>query len=179
MPPNNTIKTSVYSDNFFLNRTVPMSFVGDFLVPEIADRKDGYKREWAATFMPRDVGAAADLGGNAIVALKSVKNPDLAGAFLRFLVREDAMKYFCEQAVELPTLKSLAAEKLDYAFRPDVVAICAQQATTISDRIVKESTVPAFATINTILQDQLELAFHGRSSQETLSAIATKVTQAL
>ena len=179
VPPNNTIKTSVYSDNFFLNRTVPMSFVGDFLVPEIADKKDGYKRDWAATFMPRDAGAAADLGGNAIVARKDTKNPDLAGAFLRFLVSEDAMKYFCEQAVELPTLKTLAAEKLDYAYRSDVVAVCAQQATTISDRIVRESTVPAFANINTILQDQLELAFHGRSADETLSAIATKVGQAL
>ena len=179
VPSNNTIKTSVYSDNFFLNRTVPMSFVGDFLVPEIADKKDGYKREWAATFMPRDKSAAADLGGNAVVARKDIKNPDLAGAFLRFLVSEDAMKYFCEQAVELPTLTTLAGEKLDYAFRPDAVAICAQQATTISDRIVKESTVPAFADINTILQDQLELAFHGRSGDQTLKAIATKVSQSL
>ena len=43
VPSNNTIKTSVYSDNFFLNRTVAMSFVGDFLVPELADPKTGYK----------------------------------------------------------------------------------------------------------------------------------------
>ena len=179
VPSNNTVKTSVYSDNFFLNQTVPMSFVGDFLVPEIADRKDGYKREWAATFMPRDVNAAADLGGNAIVARKDTKNPDLAGAFLRFLVSEDAMKYFCEQTVELPTLKTLASEKLNYAFRPDVVAICAQQATTISDRIVKESTIPAFATINTVLQDQLELAFHGQPASKTLSTISSKVSQSL
>ena len=179
VPANNTIKTSVYSDNFFLNQTVPMSFVGDFLVPELGDKKDGYKGDWAATFMPRDVAAAADLGGNAIVARKDTKSPDLAGAFLRFLVSEDAMKYFCEQAVELPTLKSLASEQLNYAFRPDVVAVCAQQATTISDRIVKESTVPAFASINTVLQDQLELAFHGQSTDKTLSAIAAKVGQSL
>ena len=78
------------------------------------------------------------------------------------------MKYFCEQAVELPTLKSLASDSLNYAYRPDVVAICAQQATTISDTIVKESTASAFATINTVLQDQLELAFHGQSSSDTI-----------
>ncbi len=157
VPANNTIKTSVYSDNFFLNQTVPMSFVGDFLVPEMADPKTGYKGgDWGATFMPQDKSAASDLGGNAIVALKKTKNPELAAAFLKFLASEDMMKYFCEKAVELPTLKSLASDSLNYAYRPDVVAVCAQQATTISDTIVKESTTSAFATVNTVLQDQLE-----------------------
>lgn len=180
VPANNTVKTSIYSDNFFLNQTVPMTFVGDFLVPELAAPKTGYKGgDWGATFMPQDQGAASDLGGNAIVALKSTKNPDLAGAFLKFLASEDAMKYFCEQAVELPTLKSLASSQLNYAYRPDVVKICAEQATTISSTIVKESTVSAFAEINTVLQDQLELAFHGQSTSATLGAIATKVDQSL
>jgi multiple sugar transport system substrate-binding protein len=180
VPANNTIKTSIYSDNFFLNQTVPMTFIGDFLVPELAAPKTGYKGgDWGATYMPQDTGAASDLGGNAIVALKSTKNPDLAGAFLKFLASEDAMKYFCEQAVELPTLKSLASSQLNYAYRPDVVKICAEQATTISDTIVKESTVSAFADINTILQDQLELAFHGQSTSATLGAIASKVNQSL
>lgn len=180
VPANNTIKTTVYSDNFFLNQTVAMTFVGDFLVPELADPKTGYKGgEWGATFMPRDKKAASDLGGNAIVARKDTKNADLAAAFLKFLVSEDIMKYFCEQAVELPTLKTLASAKLDYAYRPDVVGVCAQQASTISDTITKESTVGGFADINTTLQDQLELAFHGQSTSATLSAIAAKVNQAL
>jgi multiple sugar transport system substrate-binding protein len=113
------------------------------------------------------------------VALKSVKNPDLAAAFLKFLVSAPIMKYFCEQAVELPTLTSLASSSLNYAYRPDVVKICAEQATTISDTIVKESTVSAFATINTVLQDQLELAFHGQSSDNTIKAISSKVNAAL
>jgi multiple sugar transport system substrate-binding protein len=180
VPANNTIKTSVYSDNFFLNQTVPMTFIGDFLVPELADPKTGYKGgDWGATYMPQDKAAASDLGGNAIVALKSTKNPDLAGAFLKFLASEDIMKYFCEQAVELPTLKTLASSSLNYAYRPDVVKICAEQATTISDTVVKECTTSSFATINTILQDQLELAFHGQSTSATLGSIATKVNQAL
>ena len=180
VPANNTIKTSVYSDNFFLNQTVPMTFIGDFLVPELADPKTGYKGgDWGATYMPQSTGAASDLGGNAIVAVKNTKNPDLAAAFLKFLVSEDAMKYFCEQAVELPTLTALASSSLSYAYRPDVVKICAEQATTISDTIVKESTVSAFATINTVLQDQLEAAFHGQSTAATLGTIATKVNQAL
>jgi multiple sugar transport system substrate-binding protein len=178
-PDSNTIKTSQYSDNFFLSQVVPMSFVGDFLVPELADPKAGYKGDWGATFMPQNKAAASDLGGNAIVARKDTKNPDLAAAFLKFLVSEDMMKYFCEQAIELPTLKTLASADLKYVFRPDVVKICAEQASTISDTIVKESTVPSFATINTVLQDQLELAFHGKSTGDALSGIASGVSKAL
>ena len=178
-PDSNTIKTSQYSDNFFLSQVVPVSFVGDFLVPELADPKAGYPGEWGATFMPQNKAAASDLGGNAIVARKDTKNPDLAAAFLKFLVSEDMMKYFCEQAIELPTLKSLASANLNYVFRPDVVKICAEQASTISDTIVKESTVAGFATINTVLQDQLELAFHGKSTPDTLSGIASGVSKAL
>lgn len=180
VPANNTIKTSVYSDNFFLNQTVAMSFVGDFLVPGLADPKTGYKGgAWGATYLPRDQAAAADLGGNAIVARKDTKHPEVATAFLKFLVSEDIMKYFCEQAVELPTLKSLATSELNYAYRPDVLAVCAQQASTITDTITKESTVSAFADINTILQNELEQAFHGRSTTATLSAIADQVNRAL
>jgi multiple sugar transport system substrate-binding protein len=178
-PDSNTIKTSQYSDNFFLSQVVPMSFIGDFLVPELADPKAGYKGDWAATFMPRNKAAASDLGGNAIVARKDTKNPELAAAFLKFLVSEDMMKYFCEQAIELPTLKTLASENLSYVYRPDIVKVCAEQAASISTTVVKESTVPAFADINTVLQNQLELAFHGQDTAKTLKAIASGVNQAI
>lgn len=180
VPANNTIKTSVYSDNFFLSQTVPMTFIGDFLVPELADPKQGYKGgTWGATFMPQNKEAASDLGGNAIVARKDTKSPDLAAAFLKFLVTEDSMKYFCEQAIELPTLQSLVNEQLNYVARPDVVKICAEQAKSISDTVVKESTVAGFASINTVLQDQLELAFHGQASDATINNIARGVNTAL
>lgn len=180
VPANNTIKTTVYSDNFFLNQTVPMTFLGDFLVPEIADKTNGYQGgEWATTFLPQDKTAAADLGGNAIVAWKGTKDPDLAAAFLKFLVSEDAMKRFCELATELPTLQSLASSTLDYQTRPDSMKIFTQQATTITDTVVKETTVPGFATISTTLQDQLELGLKGRDSDTTLRAIASGIRQAV
>lgn len=180
VPSTNTIKTSTYSDNFFLSQIVPMSFMGNFLVPELVDPKSGYKGgDWAATYMPQDAGTASDLGGNAIVAVKNTKNPDLAAEFVKVFGTEDVMKHYCEATDELPTLQSLSTEKLAYADRPDVVNICAEQATTISAKIVRESTVTAFSNINSILQDQLELAFHGQSGATTISAIASKVNAAL
>ncbi|UQX88231.1 extracellular solute-binding protein [Jatrophihabitans telluris] len=179
VPASNTIKGAKYSDEFFLGKTVPMTFIGDFLVPEIADPKSGYKGNWGVTFMPKDTAAATDLGGNAIVANKATKNPDLAAAFLKFIVSEDSMKYFCEQAIELPTLKSLASSSLSYATAPDAVKVFAQQATTLSQTITTETSVPAFSKINTLLQDQLELAFNGQATAKTLQAIADGVNTSI
>jgi multiple sugar transport system substrate-binding protein len=181
VPASNTIKGSRYSDEFFVAKTVPMAFVGDFLVPTLADPKSGYKGDWGVTFMPRDKGAASDLGGNALVANKATKNADLAAAFLKFAASEDMMKYFCEQAIELPTRKTLASAgaNLQYATKPELVKYWAQQATTVSEQVVKESTVPAFNTVNTVLQDQLEAAFTGgQPTDQTLQKIADGVNAA-
>lgn len=180
VPANNTVKTSLYADNFFLSHNVAMAFVGNFLVPDLVDPSKGYKGgHWGATYLPRDKAAAAELGGNAIVVLESSKNKELAAAFCRFIVQEDMMKYFCEQATELPTLRSIASKDLKYAGRPDVVEVCAQQATTIDSTVVTESTVPIYAQISTVLQDQLELGFHDQSSDKTLREIAGGINRAL
>lgn len=180
VPANNTIKTTVYSDNFFLNQTVAMTFIGDFLVPELADTANGYQGgEWATTYMPRDRAAASDLGGNAIVATRDTANPELAAAFLKFLVEEDQMRDFCQRANELPTLRSLASTDLDYAVRPDVMDVFTQQATTITETAVRETVVPRFASVNTALQDQLELAFHGRDTDAAVRAIDAAVDAAV
>jgi multiple sugar transport system substrate-binding protein len=179
VPASNTIKGARYSDEFFVAQTVPMSFLGDFLVPTLSDPKTGYRREWSATFMPRDSGAASDLGGNALVVNNQTKNPDLAAAFVKFAASEDQMRYFCEQAIELPTRASLASAELDYATKPELVKLWAQQATTVTPTVVKESTVPAFNSINTLLQEQLEAAFHGQATDQTLQRLADGVDAAL
>lgn len=180
VPANNTIKTTVYSDNFFLNQTVAMTFVGDFLVPELADGANGYQGgEWATTYMPQDRAAASDLGGNAVVATRDTQHPDIAAAFLRFLVEEEQMRDFCQRANELPTLRSLADTKLDYAVRPDVMDVFTRQATTITETAVQETVVPGFAAVNTALQDQLELAFHGRSLDQAVAGVDRAVTEAV
>lgn len=179
VPATNNIKGSRYPDEFFVARTVPMAFVGDFLVPTIANPKTGYKGTWGATYMPRDKAAASDLGGNALVASKATKNADLAAAFLTFAASEDMMKYFCEQAIELPTRGSLAQSNLDFATRPELMKVFSQQATTVGEKVVKESTVPAFNTVNTLLQDQLEAAFGGQATADTLQKIADGVNTAL
>ncbi|WIB61458.1 sugar ABC transporter substrate-binding protein [Curtobacterium sp. MCLR17_007] len=180
VPANNTIKTTVYSDNFFLNQTVAMTFIGDFLVPELADGANGYQGgDWATTYMPRDRAAASDLGGNALVATRDTANPELAAAFLKYMVEEDPMRDFCQRANELPTLQSLADTTLDYAVRPDVMDVFTQQATTITETAVRETVVPGFASVNTALQDQLELAFHGRSTDDAVKAIDAAIDQAV
>jgi multiple sugar transport system substrate-binding protein len=178
VPKNTSVKGSTYPDAAFLTGQVAMSFAGNFLLPGIAD---GVKKkfDWQVTYQPRDVRAASDLGGNALVATKDSKNQDLATEFLTFMVDPKNMRLFCEQSLELPTRQSLAAEKLDFAVRPDLMPVYIDQSTTLTADDVAQVTVPYFGQVNTLLQDQLELAFRGRQGvDETLQKIADGISSA-
>jgi multiple sugar transport system substrate-binding protein len=137
------------------------------------------KFEYGSMPMPKDVTAASDLGGNAIVAAKDGKNTEAAARFLEFLVSEEQQRTFCEATGELPTLKSLTSAQLDFQVRPDLMKTFVEQATTITPEQVKQVTVPQFARINTALQTELEKAFLGGASPaDTTKALAAAVQAA-
>jgi multiple sugar transport system substrate-binding protein len=145
----------------------------------VADPAQGFKGEWGATFLPRDAGAAADLGGNAIVVHAGSEQADTAAAFAKLMGREDIMRTFCEQSMELPTLKSLATADLDFAFVPETMKVFTQQATTVSEQVVAATVTPAFNDINTALQAQLETVFKGGDPAGALQQLADQVNSAL
>ncbi len=175
---NTSVKSQTYPDTEFIAGSAAMVFAGDFLVPTI-NRDVGKKFKYASMVQPRDVAAATDLGGNAIVAAADGKNTAAAAKFMEFLVREDQMKAFCETSGQLPTLKSLTQSKLDFKIRPDLMETFVEQATTLTPDQVKQVTVPQFGKLNQALQDELEKAFlGGRSAAETTAALATAVQKA-
>ena len=178
VPKNTSVKGATYPDAAFISGQVAMSFAGNFLLPGIADGvKD--KFEWKVTYQPKDARASSDLGGNALVATEDSKNKDLAAEFLTFMVEEKNMKLFCEKSLELPTRQSLVGQKLDFAVRPDLMPVYVDQSTTLTADDVAQTTVPFFGQVNTLLQDQLELAFRGRqSAADTLRKIADGITAA-
>jgi multiple sugar transport system substrate-binding protein len=178
VPKNTSVKGATFPDAAFTAGRVAMAFAGNFLLPGIADGvKD--KFDWKVTYQPRDARASSDLGGNALVATEESKNHDLAAEFLAFMVEPDNMRSFCEKSLELPTRQSLVAEKLDFAVRPDLMPVYVDQSTTLTAEDVAQVTVPYFGQVNTLLQDQLELAFRGRQSNaETLKNIADGISAA-
>ena len=178
VPKNTSVKGATYPDAAFISGQVAMAFAGNFLLPGIADGvKD--KFDWQVTYQPRDERASSDLGGNALVATKDSKNQDLAAEFLSFMMEPDNMRLFCETSLELPTRQSLVEEKLDFAVRPDLMPVYVDQSTTLTADDVAQTTVPYFGQVNTLLQDQLELAFRGRQSvDDTLQSIADGITAA-
>jgi multiple sugar transport system substrate-binding protein len=178
VPKNTSIKGATYPDAAFISGQVAMSFAGNFLIPGIADGiKD--KFDWQVTYQPRDRRAASDLGGNALVATKGTKDPDLAAKFLNFMASTESMKLFCEKSLELPTRQSLVEQKLDFAVRPDLMPVYVDTSTTLTADDVAQVTVPYFGQVNTLLQDQLELVFRGRQSvDQTLKNIADGITAA-
>ncbi len=175
---NTSVKSATYPDAAFTGGTVAMAFAGDFLIPFI---DDGVKKkfEYGSMPMPKDVAAASDLGGNAIVAAKDGKNTEAATRFLEFLVSEEQQRIFCEATGELPTLKSLTSADLDFKVRPDLMKTFVEQATTITPEQVRQVTVPQFAKINAALQSELEKAFlGGASAAETTASLAAAVEKA-
>ncbi len=175
---NTSVKSTTYPDAAFISGTVAMAFCGDFLIPGVEDGVKG-KFEYGSMPMPKDVNAASDLGGNAIVAAKDGKNTEAASRFLEFLVNEEQQRTFCESTGELPTLKSLTTTALDFQVRPELMKTFVEQATTITPEQVKQVTVPQFARINTALQAELEKAFLGGASPaDTTAALAAAIQAA-
>ncbi|MBJ2121888.1 sugar ABC transporter substrate-binding protein [Arthrobacter sp. MSA 4-2] len=178
VPPSSSVKSSTYADGAFSAGTTAMAFVGNFVLPSLDEAITDF--EWGATYLPRDERGACDLGGNALVATKNARNPDLAAEFLRFMTQPDQMSDFCARAMELPTLNSLVDARLDYQTRPDIAGIFVEQATTLEPEDVKQLTSPAMAAINPKLRDELEAAFtQGQPVDETLENIAAAVDEAV
>lgn len=176
VPQNNSTKSNTYADTTWLAGSSAMVSAGTFLLPGFK----AAKFDWGVTYLPRDVRAATDLGGNALVAPAGTKNKDLAATFLKFMVSEQAMSELCVTAFEQPTLKSLVGKDLGWDIQKGVMPVYLDQATTITPGDVAQVTVPPFTRINTVLTDQLEAAFRqGQDTAKTLQNIADGVNKAL
>ncbi|MGI4894680.1 MAG: ABC transporter substrate-binding protein [Janthinobacterium lividum] len=154
------------ASDLFVNQTVAMVFAGDFLLSEI----DGAGFEYQATFLPRDVNASADLGGNALVAVEASAKKDQALKFLEYCGQAQQMGEFCAAATVLPTRNDVDPATLKYTVRPDLMPLFVQQATTIREPLVQQVVVPSFSAINGQLRDRLDEAFLGGDDDATALA---------
>ncbi len=178
--PSVLVKRPTYPDEIFPTQKISMIQAGDFLVPSL-DAAVKKKFEWGATFLPRDVGAATDLGGNAIVVTEGSKNKEVAAEFAKFLVTKENMQLFCEQTGVLPVRNDLASANLDFATRNDLMPVFQQQATTLPEKLVKTSTLPAFPGINQALVDSMDqyLSDPSSSTDAVIDALTKGITKAL
>ena len=156
VPPSTSIKSNEQPQNLFANGTVGMLLGGDWQIPFLAKSATS---PWEVTYMPRDVAMASDLGGNAVAISRDCKAPDVAAAFLKFMVDAANMEDFIVNAQFLPVRQDLAARPIPYKLRPDAMEVFVRQATTIPSQMVATETLPTFARINTRLADELDLAF--------------------
>jgi multiple sugar transport system substrate-binding protein len=176
--PRTTSTKGQYVDEIFPSGAIAMVFAGDFLLADL--QKNVKNFQYGATFLPVGTRAAADLGGNAVVATKDTKNKEAAAKFLQFLAEEQNMADFCAGTNVLPTRTSLAGKKLPFAQRPDLMELYVQQAQSINPDDVAQVTIPAFSAVNNVLVEQLERAFIGRTDPgKVIADLAAAVTQQL
>lgn len=178
--PSVLMKRPTYPDEIFPTQKISMIQTGDFLIPSL-DEAIGSKFEWGVTPLPRDVAAAADLGGNAIVVSEGAKNPDAAVEFAKYLVTKENMQYFCEQTTVLPVRKDLVDAKLTFAARPDLMPTFQRQASTIPEALVATSTIAAFPAINQALVDNMDqfLSNPDASVDSIVASLTSSIEKAL
>lgn len=178
--PSVLVKRPTYPDDIFPTQKISMIQAGDFLIPSLQENI-GKKFEWGATYLMKDVAAATDLGGNAVVVTDGAKNPEVAAEFAKFLVTKENMQTFCEQTTVLPVRTDLVDAKLDYADRPDLLPIFQQQATTLPDQLVRSSTSRSFAGINQALVDNLDqyLANPSATTDSVVQALTGAIEKAV
>jgi multiple sugar transport system substrate-binding protein len=179
IPKSNTIKgsTTAAVENTFTSGQVGLMIFGDWIMGEIG--KGLPQDKWDITYMPKDVSAASDLGGNLLSVAKTSKNPAVAADFIQFVCNQANMKYFCETDLFLPVRTDLMNSKLQFASNSDQMSLFSEQATTVPAAMAKVETLPNFASINQVLADQLDLCFIGsQSPKDTAKNIADGITNA-
>ena len=173
--PTFLVQAGNYPDETFPTGSPLSIATGDFNLPSLVTSATGF--DWGATYLPRDVAAATDLGGNAIVVTNG-PNAEAAARFAAFLADAQNMKTFCEATTVLPTRTDVT--DLTYAVRPDLMPVFVEQATTIPESLVAASTSPVFTQVNQALQQGLEGAFaSGAGVDETLQGLQSAIEQAL
>ena len=128
MPAHSSTKNNTYAATIWQQGTTAIGAVGTFLLPEFAKSP----AHWRATYLPKDVRGADDLGGNALVATKGASDADLAAEFLTFMASTDSISAFCAASFELPTLQGLVGKDLGWDLPKGVMPVFVDQATTIT-----------------------------------------------
>ncbi len=178
--PSVLVQRPTYPDEIFPTQKISMIQTGDFLIPYL-EETIGSTFEWGVTYLMRDEGEAADLGGNAVVVTEEAPNKAVAAEFAKFLVSAENMKYYCEQATVLPVRNDLVETELEFAVRPELLPIFQQQAATIPEKLVQESTSRAFAGINQALIDNMDsyLADPDSDTDGVIEALTGAIERAL
>ena len=174
VPANTSVKSQERPQALFANGTLGMYIGGDWQMPFLAQNAKDIN--WAATYMPRDVAMASDLGGSCTAIHRDTKNPEAAVEFLKFLSSEAVQRDFTLDGDFLPVRTSLMRQPLGYRTHPDARKVFLDQATTVPLHLVRTVVLPTFSRINQRLADQLDLAFtSGQAPDVTARNISSAI----
>ncbi len=178
VPPNTAVKSNEQPQALFANGTLGMYIGGDWQMPYLDQNSPDVR--WNATYMPRDVAMASDLGGSCTAVWRETRNPEAVMDFLKFLTSETVQRDFTLDGQFLPVRSALIDGKLAYASRRDARKVFLEQATTVPPHLVQTVVLPSFSRINQRLADQLDLAFtSGQSAELTAKNIGATISTIL
>ncbi|MBY2915926.1 ABC transporter substrate-binding protein [Rhizobium leguminosarum] len=101
------------------------------------------------------------------------KNPEIAGKFLSFLLKDKEYREYAKTQSAYPGLKSFAAESPLYA-EGGPLAVAFEQA---SKTAIARPPHPAYPTITSAFMQAVDKIFNGGDAQEALTAAAKKIDE--
>lgn len=174
-PLSTSMKLSEEAQNLFVNGAIAFFISGSWHLPFLQENM--VSNEWAVTYLPcTENGVDADLGGNGFAITRDSQNPEIAAEFLKFMTNTENMRTFAEQAFFNPVRYS-SVEGLTYPDFNDAMLLFAEVAATVDTHHAAVQGMSIFPGIQTILQDELDLAFvGGQSAEQTAQNIHDKLT---
>jgi multiple sugar transport system substrate-binding protein len=100
-------------------------------------------------------------------------NPDIAGKFLSFMLKDKDYRAYAKSQSAYPGLKSFAAESPLYA-EGGPLAVAFEQA---SKTAIARPPHPAYPTITSAFMQAVDKVFNGGDVQEALKAAAKKIDE--
>ena len=177
-PLSTSMKNTERAIDLFINGTIGFFISGSWHMPNLRDNMTSH--DWDVTYLPcTPNGTDADLGGTGFVVNNDTEHPDAAVDFLVFMTNTENMQAFTEGVFFNPVRYS-SLEGLEYPEFNDQMQLFTEVAATVDAHHAAVQGMSIFPGIQTILQDELDLAFvAGQTPEQTAENIHNKITQLL
>jgi multiple sugar transport system substrate-binding protein len=158
----------------FCQGTTSMGILGQWNITYLSDQiKNNF--QWNVTFAPRDKVQSTSMGGTPIVIWAKTKYPDECVAFFEFFESPPMLRMFDEMANYLPVRLDLAAQKINYKTRPDLMAWFQEQIKTIPTAWADWVGLTYNNGVSTIINEETtKMISAGQSAEDTAKNIETR-----
>ena len=151
------------ANEIFLGQQAPVYVSGNWQVAALAKNANF---GWKAVPNPCEERCGGFPGGKFMAGFKKSKNPALAAEFIAYMNSQESQKQMDAEANFLPTRKDLVDQKIDFAQRPDAMAVFQAEIKTTPEDTYASAYAPAFGNSAKALVDAIASVLAGKQTPD-------------